>query len=59
LFVESIGCGRGAKDGLDIGNSGSFKLRARQNHLGGNGQENSQAFRVDKEEQPIFQDGST
>src|SRR6516162_7082344 len=59
LPVKDIGSGTGPKDGFDIGNGGCFKLRARQNHLGGNGQEKSQAFRVDKEEQLIFPDGST
>ena len=59
MLVKGVGSGTGAKDGVNIGNGGLFKLLTRQNHLGRYGQENSHALSVEKEEQLIFLDRAT
>jgi hypothetical protein len=59
LLVKVVGRGCPAKNVIDIQHGGSRKLWTRQNHLGGNWQEDSYAFGVEKEEYFIFLDGST
>ena len=57
LLVESIGSGRRAKDRIDIGYGCRLELWARENYLNRRGQQDSQAFGIKKEKQPILLDG--